>query len=129
MTKNLTSKQEAFAQAVASGKSQADSYRIAYDAANMKPETIQSKASILMKKGMVRARVDELQKQISEKCLWSREDSVLALREIAGDTEARANEKVAAIKELNAMHGFNAPVKLDVAGAISLIEVVVVDPK
>lgn len=56
----LTSKQEKFAQEVASGKSQSDAYRVAYNAFNMAAETICSKASILMTKGNIRARVDEI---------------------------------------------------------------------
>ena len=47
----LTAKQEAFANAVASGKSQADAYRAAFNAGSMKPETIHSKASVLMRNG------------------------------------------------------------------------------
>ncbi len=63
----LTSKQEAFAISVASGKTQADAYRDAY---NVKPTTspasVQNKASLLMKKGEVRVRVEELKKPIIE---------------------------------------------------------------
>ena len=40
----LTSKQEKFAQTIASGKSQSEAYRMAYNADNMKEETIWSKA-------------------------------------------------------------------------------------
>ena len=36
----LTAKQEVFAQAIADGMTQADAYRTAYDAGNMKAETI-----------------------------------------------------------------------------------------
>ena len=63
----LTPKQESFAQNVASGKTQADAYRMAYDAGKMKDATIISKASILMADGNIRARVDELRKPIVEK--------------------------------------------------------------
>lgn len=56
----LTSKQEKFAQEIASGKSQAEAYRTAYDAKNMSANTIHSKASILMSNDKVRARVDEI---------------------------------------------------------------------
>jgi len=42
--------------------------------------------------------------------------SLQVLMEVALDVEktAKQSERVAAIKELNAMHGFNAPQKLDV---------------
>ena len=56
----LTPKQEAFAIAVAFGKSQADAYRAAFNAGSMKPETIHSKASVLMRNSKVTARVATL---------------------------------------------------------------------
>lgn len=56
----LTPKQEAFAQAIASGKSQAEAYRIAFNAGKMKPETIYKRASELMTDGEVTGRVQEL---------------------------------------------------------------------
>lgn len=121
-TMQLTDKQEKFCQAIADGKTQADAYRTAYNAGKMKPETVQSKASILMKKGMVGARVGELRKVMSEKHIWTREKSVLALADIVEDAESRAGEKVSAIKELNSMHGFNAPVKMEIDASISVIE-------
>lgn len=81
-----------------------------------------------MKIGEVKARVQELKSAVASKALWSREDSVLALREIAADPEARSNEKVAAIKELNAMHGFNAPQKVELSGAVTSVIRKVIDP-
>lgn len=116
----LTAKQEAFAQAVASGMTQADAYRRAYDAANMKPATIQNSAYKVMLYDDVSARVAELRNALASKALWTREKSVQALANIADDTEGRASDKTAAIKELNAMHGFNAPTKLEVDGNIGL---------
>jgi phage terminase small subunit len=62
----LTPKQEAFAQAVATGKTQADAYRHAFNASKMKAQTIQSKACLLMADGKVRARVAELRKPVVE---------------------------------------------------------------
>lgn len=114
----LTAKQERFAQAIADGMSQADAYRAAYSAAKMKPEAIWVNASKLASDANVSLRVAQLREQLSEKALWTREKSVQALADIAGDTETKANEKVAAIKELNAMHGFNAPAKVEVSGAV-----------
>lgn len=116
----LTNKQEAFCQAIADGMTQADAYRRAYNAGAMKPETIQSKACILVKDGKVGARIESLKLAIANKALWTREDSVQALKNIAGGGEARANEIVSAIKELNAMHGFNAPTKIDLTGSIKI---------
>jgi phage terminase small subunit len=102
----LTAKQEKFCQSIADGMNQSDAYRAAYSAGGMKDATINVKASELMSDGKV-----ELRGALATKALWTREDSVTALRDIAQGSEARANEIVAAIKELNAMHGFNAPTK------------------
>lgn len=126
----LTAKQEAFAQAIADGKTQADAYRSAYSAAKMKPETVWSKASQLMVDGKVAARVASLKVALESKGLWTRERSVLALSAIVDGSEAKANEIVSAVKELNLMHGFNAPTEIKHSGSIiSRIERVVIDPK
>ena len=111
----LTHKQEAFAQAVASSMNQSDAYRAAYRAGNMKAATIQSKASILMADGKVRARVDSLKQELANKCLWTREQSITTLKGVIDDGESRAGDKIGAVKVLNDMQGFNAPTKHDVA--------------
>ena len=126
----LTAKQENFAQAVAGGMTQSDAYRSAYNAGKMKAETVQQVASRMMADRKVSARVDALQAALESKGLWTRERSVTALAAIADGSEAKANEIVAAIKELNLMHGFNAPTKVEIAGnLIHRIERVIVDPK
>mgnify|MGYP000388240451 CR=1 FL=1 len=111
---DLTAKQEAFCQAIADGKNQADAYRHAYDAGKMKAETIQQTASRLMTDRKVRARVTSLRKDLAEKSLWTREESVLVLREVLEDGDARHSDKIASVKVLNDMQGFNAPVKSEV---------------
>jgi len=110
----LTAKQEAFAQGIADGLGQADAYRTAYDAEGMKDSTIYSKASVLMSDGKVAARVAELKAQVAEKQLWSREMSVKAL--VQAYREGSGAVKVSAVKELNAMHGYNEPAKLNISG-------------
>jgi phage terminase small subunit len=124
----LTPKQEKFAQCIADGMNQSDAYRAAYNAGGMKAETVQNKAHVLMKNGEVRARVDTLRGALAEKALWTREDSVRALKDIACGT-GKPNEVVAAVKELNAMHGFNAPVDINLGGkVVSVIERRIVRP-
>jgi phage terminase small subunit len=114
----MTPKQEKFAQCIADGMNQADAYRAAYDAEKMKPESIYSKASELMADGKVASRVQELKEQLSSKALWTRADSVRALQNAISIAENKDNAAglVAAIKELNAMHGFNEPSKLELTG-------------
>jgi len=121
---SLTPKQEKFAQAIADGMTQADAYRSAF---NVKPTTKQGvvyvKASELMRDGKVSVRVDELKSALASKALWTREMSVKAL--VAAYREGKPSDKISAVKELNAMHGFNAPQKIDVKAdvAVSAIDV------
>ena len=126
----LTAKQEAFAQAVSGGMNQSDAYRSAYDASKTKPDVVSVKASQLMADGKVAVRVAELQAALADKQLWTRIDSVTELADIARGSESKAAEKIAAIKELNLMHGFNAPTKIEMGGSlIHRIERVVIDAK
>lgn len=108
----LTIKQEAFASAIANGKTQADAYRSAYNAENMKENSVWTNASKLMSDAKVAQRVEELRKGLEKKELWTREMSVKAL--IGAYKDGNPTAKIAAVKELNAMHGFNAPTQLNV---------------
>ena len=73
-------KQEKFAQCIADGMSQSDAYRAAYDAGGMKDTSIYCNASKLMSDAKVVQRVDELKAVLVDKALWTREDSVRALK-------------------------------------------------
>ena len=115
---SLTPQQEAFAQAVASGKSQSEAYRIAYPGSEKwKPEALWANSSALMAK--VSVRVYAIRKELADRGLWSREQSVLVLQEIATKGDKNA-DRVSAIRELNKMHGFEAPTKLEVDGGITV---------
>jgi hypothetical protein len=121
----LTAQQEKFAQALADGMSQADAYRTAYNASNMKDATIQNNAYKLMQNNEVATRVAALKDALASKALWTREKSVLGLANIADDGSAKPAEIIAAIKELNSMHGFNEPVKVNLnANVVGRIELV-----
>lgn len=111
---NLTAKQEAFCQAIADGRNASDAYRIAYPTSETwKPESVWQKSSTLLRNDKVRSRVEYLKAQVAEKILWTREDSVNALKSVIQDGGAIT---VSAVKELNAMHGFNAPQKIEHTG-------------
>lgn len=111
---NLTAKQEAFCQGIADGLGQADAYRAAYDAEDMKENSVYVNASKLMKNAKIIQRIAELRSQVEEKQLWSREMSIKAL--VQAYREGSGSVKVAAVKELNAMHGYNEPAKISVNG-------------
>ncbi len=63
----LTVKQENFCCKYVELGNASEAYRLAYDASNMKPETINVKASELLKNGKVSVRVDELKAQHAER--------------------------------------------------------------
>ena len=87
----LTAKQEAFAQAIVSGLSQADAYRAAYNASAMKPATVQNKAHILMKNGEVRARVVALRAPVIAKVQYGLLEAMNEAQEAFAVSKARDN--------------------------------------
>ena len=85
----LTRKQRQFAEKIAEGLSQADAYRAAYDASQMKGDTIRSKASLLAQRDDVRAAVEAIgtarMRQISARGVGDRESVIGLLRRMAQD--------------------------------------------
>ena len=81
--KPLTPKQEKFAQCVASGMTQADAYRNAYNASKMNNESIIKKASELMKESHISGRVGELSKPAIEKAKVTAERVIAEIARIA----------------------------------------------
>jgi len=121
----LTAKKESFAQAIAGGMNQSDAYRCAYNTSKMIPSSIHVNASKMASDAKVAQRIAFLRAELASKSLWTREKSVQVLKDIADDAEGRAADKTAAVKELNSMHGFNAPAKVEVFGStVTRIELV-----
>lgn len=115
----LTPKQELFAQEVASGKTQADAYRAAYDVKpTTKPETTYKRACELMADGNISGRIAELRAAAAERVVWTMADSLDVLSTIAKglDADAKPSDKVNAVKAINTMIGLDAPSKLSVTG-------------
>jgi phage terminase small subunit len=102
----LTGKQEKFCQAIADGKTQLDAYKFAYNASKMKDSGIYVNASRLLDNTKITLRIDELKKAVEKKYLWTREMSQRILGSIAIKS-AGDNNRIAAIRELNLMNGFN----------------------
>lgn len=116
---SLTPKQERFAQEVASGKTQADAYRAAFDVKpTTKPETIYKRACELMADGNIRGRVEEIREAATERLVWTIQDSLDVLASIAKglDADAKPSDKVNAVKAINAMYGIDAPSKVNMTG-------------
>lgn len=117
MENKLTAKQEKFCQCIADGMNQTESYKSAYSSKNMSEKAIWVEAGRIAENPKVSLRISELKDKIAEKQLWTREDSVKVLKTIANGKgfTLKESDKIAAVKELNAMHGFNSPTKLEVS--------------
>ena len=113
MTNKLTAQQEAFCKCIADGMNNSDAYRSAYDTSKSSAKSINEAASKLLANTKVATRVKELKAKLESKQLWSREHSVKVLANIALQKDAQLGAKVSAIKELNMMHGYNEPIRMD----------------
>lgn len=98
---SLTAKQEAFAQAVASGKSQSEAYRIAFNVrATTKPETVNQGASRLMADSNISARVAEMRKPIVEAAQISLSSHLERLRALSEAAEEGSQYSAAISAEI-----------------------------
>ena len=112
--KDLTAKQEAFAKFVADGCDKSDAYRKAYSYKGS-IQTTAVRGNETAKIPHVAARIAELKADVRKLELWSKEDSIKALISIIKAPD-KASDVVAAVKELNNMHGFNAAMELKHVG-------------
>ena len=112
---SLTTKQELFIQGLIKGYSQREAYKMAYEADNMKNETIDSKASILFKTEKIRARYEELKSELKEKAFYTVEKANDDLNwiklkakediEAKGIRQANANTYLGAVKQQIELNG------------------------
>lgn len=110
----LTSQQETFAQAVAANKTLSDAYREAYNVGETtKDKSVNEEASRTAAIPKIASRIRFLKQELAAKILWTKEQSVAILAKIAQEEAELAKDKIAAVKELNAMHGHNAPTKVE----------------
>lgn len=116
----LTPKQEKFIQNIVKGMSQREAYKNAYNASNMKNETIDSKASNLFKEDKIRARYEELIKKTEDKTIMSAKERKKWLTNVingkikCNNKEAYILDKIKAIDILNKMDGeYTSKVQID----------------
>ncbi len=79
----LTPKQEAFCIFVLAGNNQSDAYRKAYNCGGMKVKSVNEKASRMMGRGKIRARVRELMAPVIAKAQLTREKWLESIARIA----------------------------------------------
>lgn len=87
----LTPKQESFCLKYLECGNASEAYRYAYDCMKMKAETVNTKASNLLKKDKIRTRVEELQKENREKSKITKERILDELASIAFSSVADMN--------------------------------------
>jgi hypothetical protein len=114
---DLTDKQEEFCQLIADGHSQTHAYKIAFDAHEWKRVNLCSSASFLASNNPnVAARILALREELARITIWTRATSARELIDIVKDGGVLAKDKTAAVKELNQMHGYNQPTKIEISG-------------
>lgn len=111
MLKNA--RHEHFAQLVASGMSHSEAFRKTHNVNGSTDKTIWENASKLASK--VLPRIEEIKQELVNKYTWTREQSVEALKAVVQSPD-KQSDVIAAVKELNVMHGFNAPIKIEHSG-------------
>ncbi len=120
MTNNLTSAQEKFCQLIVDGSNQTDAYLQTYPKSNdWQIKSVHEAASKLVAK--LSPRIDELRHNLEEQHLWRRVQSVRALIDVV-ETAERCTDVIAAIRELNRMHGYDAPIKTESQLTISFFD-------
>ena len=112
---SLTTKQEIFVQRLIEGYSQREAYKFAYEASNMKNETIDKRASELFSKGEIKGRYEELMNELKEKAFYTVEKANNDLEwlklqakddiENRGLKQANANAYLGAVKEQISLNG------------------------
>ena len=123
----LSPVQERFAVFLARGHTQSEAYRLANPKSrHWKNKTVHHNACDLAALPQIRQRVEALREMFAQHAIWSREESVRALRGVIENPE-RKSDIIAAVRELNAMHGFHAPQRLEHSGAIVAIERRIID--
>jgi phage terminase small subunit len=113
----LSRQREDFAQAYIRLGDASKAFREAYPrSVNWKKESVWSKASETLKDVKVQLRIDELRQKLEDKFIWTREKSVKALVSVVEEPDKKS-DVIQAVKELNAMHGYNEPSKHELTGA------------
>jgi hypothetical protein len=117
-SKSLTPKQKKFARNVAKGMSQVDSYRDAYDVRTDNKNTQRVKAYELSRQSNISDMIEDLKRRAEQGVVWTREMAMTALLDtykLARD-QNHAQGATGALKELNAMYGFNEATKINIGG-------------
>lgn len=96
----MTQKQENFCAAYIETGNASEAYRKAYNAEKMKPETVNNKAHALLKKGEIRARLEELRKPATESAQITLAQHLSTLEELRDEARAEGRYSAAIAAEI-----------------------------
>jgi phage terminase small subunit len=117
----LTPKQERFIQNIVSGMSQRQAYKDAYNAENMKDETIDSEACLLFNDQKVSKRYQELISKLEDETIMTAIEKRRMLREMATNIENSITDRIKAIDTDNKMSGeYVTKVEADVNSSVNI---------
>lgn len=116
----LTPKQENFCQEYIQGGNAAEAYRRAYDAENMKPETVFNSAYKLMEHAGVKARIQELRSEAAKAAMVTLESHLADLARLRDLAEGDGQFSAAITAEISrgkAVGLYTERVKQELTGA------------
>ena len=105
MKDKLTPKQEKFIQNIIKGMSQREAYKDAYNAENMKDESIDCNACKLFNDAKIKQRYEELLKELEKEAIMTALEKRKLLKELALDKENSVNDRLKALDIDNKMAG------------------------
>lgn len=130
ITVKCTTQEEAAAFNYVTYGNKSAAYRYGFNLVDMKPETVWEHASRLFKKPHVRARVEELEKELRDERLTTRlehlgkliliRDYNLPDSKLEGYAERDQNVSLKASDQISKMLGFYAPIKTEATDELKL---------
>ena len=121
MKEKLTTKQEKFITNIIKGMSQREAYKDAYNAENMKDETIDTEACLLFNDQKIAKRYNELLKELENEAVMTAIEKRLLLKQMALDKDNSINDRLKALDIDNKMAGeYITKVEADVNADINI---------
>ena len=114
----LTPKQERFARNVAEGMPQVEAYREVYKPKSTNKNVHRVRAFEVAQSSNVSVMIEELKARAERNVVWTRQMAVEALLEAADIARVQKHSQgmTGALKELNAMYGYNEATKINIGG-------------
>lgn len=116
--RRLTPKQEKFARNVASGMTQVDALRDAYNVRTACKNSHRVHAYELTKNPHIADMIEDLKARAEKGVVWTREMAMTALIDTykLAISQNSAQGATGALKELNSMYGYNEAIKVNLGG-------------